>query len=285
MKRQILGILSVAWLISVQSNAQSSLKTPAPSPLQTVTQAFGLGEIKIEYSRPSVKGRVIFGDLVPYGKIWRTGANQSTKITLGDDIKVNNTPVAAGTYALYTIPGQSEWDVMLYKDLTLGGGVADYKTENELMRFKVKSESTMDKMETFLININNITPVSCTIDLCWDKTKVSIPVSTEIDSKIMSQIDKEMSADKRPYYTAANYYYENNKDMNKALEWANKAIDMNPNAFWITHLKAKILVKLKDYPNAIKTAEASRAKALEEKEDGFVKQNDQLIADVKKLMK
>lgn len=265
--------------------APAQIKTPAPSPTQTVTQAFGLGEIKIEYSRPSVKGRVIFGDLVPYGKVWRTGANQSTKITFSDSIKVNNTPVAPGTYALYTMPGQSEWDIMLYKDLTLGGDVAEYKAEKELMRFKAKSTTMNDKVETFSIQVNNVTFTSCSIDLVWDKTKVSIPVSTDIDGRIEAQIKKELApGDRKPYYAAANYYYENNKDLNKALEWANTAAENNPDAYWMTHLKAKIQMKMKDYPGAIKSAEMSMAKAQADKNDDFVKLNEKLLADAKKNM-
>lgn len=279
MKKITLAAIALTMLASV-SNAQ--LKVPQPSPTQTVTQAFGIGEIKIEYSRPSVKGRVIFGDLVPYGKVWRTGANQATKITVGDDIKINGNVLAAGTYALYTMPNAAEWDVMFYKDLTLGGNVADYKAENEVLRVKVKPTAMMDKMENFTINVNNITATACTIDLLWDKTKVSIPVSTEIDTKVMANIEKEMN-DKRPYHQAATYYYDNNKDMTKALEWENKAAEANPKAYWVFHQKAKIQVKLKDYAGAIKSAETSLALATEDKDGAYIKMNETLIADIKKM--
>lgn len=268
---------------SVMGAHAQSIKTPAPSPTQTVTQAFGLGEIKIEYSRPSVKGRVIFGDLVPYGKVWRTGANQATKITFSDTVKVNNTSVAPGTYALYTMPGQAEWDIMLYKDLTLGGDVAEYKAEKELMRFKAKSSAMSDKTETFSILVNNVTFTSCSIDLVWDKTKVSIPVTADIDTRIEAQIKKELApGDRKPYYAAANYYFENNKDLPKALEWANLGAENNPDAYWMTHLVAKIKMKMKDYPGAIKSAEMSMAKAQADKNADFVALNEKLIAEAKK---
>lgn len=267
---------------SVNTNAQS-IKVPAASPMQTITQAFGLGEIKIEYSRPGIKNRVIFGDLVPYGKIWRTGANQATKISFTEDVKINGSPVSAGTYALYTVPEKSEWDILLYKDLELGGNVSEYKPEKELMRFKVKTASLNEKKETFTIGISDVTPASCNIDLMWDKTKVSFPVSAEVDSRVMKQIEKELApGDRRPYYAAANYYYETDKDLNQALEWASKASESNPDAFWMHHLKAKIQVKLKDYPGAIKSAEASIAAAQKQKNDEFVKLNEKLIADAKK---
>lgn len=279
MKKITLAAIALTMLASV-SNAQ--LKVPQPSPTQTVTQAFGIGEIKIEYSRPAVKGRVIFGDLVPYGKVWRTGANQSTKITVGDDIKINGSALAAGTYAMYTMPNAAEWDVMFYKDLTLGGNVADYKAENEVLRVKVKPTAMMDKMENFTININNIMPTSCTIDLLWDKTKVSIPVTMEIDTKVMANIEKEM-ADKRPYHQAATYYYDNNKDMTKALEWENKAAEANPKAYWVFHQKAKIQMRLNDKAGAMKSAETSLALATEDEDGAYIKMNESLIADIKKM--
>ena len=279
MKKITLAAIGLTMLASV-SNAQ--LKVPQPSPTQTVTQAFGLGEIKIEYSRPAVKGRVTFGDLVPYDKIWRTGANQATKITVGDDIKINGSALAAGTYALYTMPNTAEWNVMFYKDLTLGGNVDDYKAENEVLRVKVKPAASMDKMENFTINVNNITATSCTIDLLWDKTRVSIPVTTEIDDKVMKTIEKEMG-DKRPYHQAATYYYDNNKDMAKALEWESKAAEANPKAYWIFHQKAKIQVKLKDYAGAMKSAQTSLALATEDKDGSYIKMNETLIADIKKM--
>ncbi|MBS1765551.1 MAG: DUF2911 domain-containing protein [Bacteroidetes bacterium] len=277
-----LATLILATGVALTSQAQ--LKTPQPSPFQSVTQAFGLGEIKIEYSRPSVKDRVIFGDLVPYNKIWRTGANASTKITIGDDVKIDGNSLPAGTYAIYTMPAQNEWQVMFYKDLTLGGNTDGYKKEDEVLNVKVKPVAMNDKMETFTINVNNVMPTSCTIDLMWDKTKVSVPVTTDIDAKIMKSIDKEMS-DNRPYYQAASYYYDNGKDLNKALEWVNKAAEKTPNAYWVLNTKAKIQYKLKDYAGAIKSAEASLVKAKESGDNSYIKQNEKLIADAKKMGK
>ena len=247
MKKTAAILLLIIVSIIIKTTAQPVLKTPAPSPLQTVTQAFGLGEVKIEYSRPGVKNRIIFGELVPFGKIWRTGANSSTKITIGDDIKIGGTPVAAGTYAIYTIPGQGEWDVMLYKDLKMGGDVGEYKAENELMRFKVKPVPMNDKMENLTIAFNDLANSTCNLDLMWEKTKVSIPLSTDIDGKITKNIDNIMNNDKRPYFTAASYYFDNGKDLTKALEWINKAVTNEPDAYYISHVKAKIQLKMNDH--------------------------------------
>jgi hypothetical protein len=275
-------VLAVSFSIS-STNAQT-LKTPAPSPLQTIKQNFGIGEVSLEYSRPSVKNRVIFGDVVPYGKMWRTGANASTKITIGEDTKIENTPVPAGTYAIYTIPGAETWEIMFYKDLTLGGDVASYKKENEVLRITEKVTQLPNKVETFTINFADITYSVCNVEMQWEKTRVAFTISTEVDAKIMKNIETVMAPnDRRPYYNAASYYYDNNKDMKQALEWVNKATELTPDAYWVWHLKAKIQLKLKDAKGAIETAEKSKALALKDKDDAYVKNNDKLIAEAKAM--
>ncbi len=209
--------LTLALIIFLGSNAiAQQLKVPAASPSQTVKQAFGISEITIEYSRPGVKGRVIFGDVVPFGKIWRTGANSTTKITFGDDVKIEGVDVKAGTYGFYTIPNADSWEIMLYKDLTLGGNVANYKTENEVIRVKVKPTVLANKVETFTIGLADVTFTSTNIELTWENTKVAVSVETEIDSKIMKSIENTIVLDTRPFYQAASYYYENNKDLKQA---------------------------------------------------------------------
>lgn len=279
-----ISLLLALILVAGTSQAQS-LKIPAASPKQTLEQDFALSTIKIEYSRPSVKGRTVFGDLVPYGKMWRTGANQSTKITFSDDVKIEGKDVKAGTYALYTIPNKDMWDVMLTKDLTLGGNVGDYKTDQEVVRFKVKPSTLAQSIETFTINVNDIRTNSAVIEMLWANTRVAFNVSTDIDDRIMKNIESVVIKDNRPYFQAANYYYENDKDLNKALEWVNKAADNNPDAYWVLHTKAKIQMKLKDYKGAIATAEQSKAKAAADQNDEYVKMNDKLIADAKSQSK
>lgn len=271
-------IMQIASILP--SNAQA-LKTPAPSPSQTIEQAFALSNIKIEYSRPSVKGRVVYGDLVPYGKVWRTGANQSTKITFGDDVKIEGVALKAGTYALYTIPNKDSWEILFYKDLTLGGNTAEYKATDEVIRVKGKVSATTMKFETFTINVGDMTATTASIDLLWDMTKVSFGVSTDIDEKVMKNIETALEKDSRPYFQAANYYYENNKDLTKALTWVNTATEQNPKAYWMMHLKAKIQMKMKDSKGAIESAEKSMAAAKEDSNADYVKLNEKLIADAK----
>jgi len=276
-----LALFLIVQIASILPSNAQALKTPAPSPLQTVDQAFALSNIKIEYSRPSVKGRVIFGDLVPYGKVWRTGANQSTKTTFGDDVKVEGVALKAGTYALYTIPNKDSWDILFYKDLTLGGNVAEYKATEEVARVKGKVSATGMKVETFTINVGDVTATTASVDLMWDMTKVSFGVSTDIDEKVMKNIETALASDTRPYFQAANYYYENNKDLSKALTWVNTASEQNPKAYWMVHLKAKIQMKMKDAKGAIESAEKSMALAKEDGNADYVKLNEKLIAEAK----
>lgn len=272
----VLAIICTAITLQAQS-----LKVPVTSPLQTLKQNFGLGDITIEYSRPSVRGRVIFGGLLPYGNMWRTGANASTKITFTDDVKVNGKDIKAGSYAIYTIPNKDSWEILFNTDLTLGGNVAAYKTETEVARFSVKSTSLTDHVETLTININNITATSATIEISWEKTKVVFPVTTEIDERVMKNIDAVMSTDARPYYQAASYYYDNGKDLNQALIWVTKATELNPNAFWMTMLKARIELKLKDGKSALASANKTIELAKAANNEDFQRMAEQLITEIK----
>jgi hypothetical protein len=262
-------------LLTLGAYAQG-VKTPAPSPTQTLKQDFALSSIEVNYSRPAAKGRVVFGDLVPYGKMWRTGANGATKITFGEDVKVGGVAVKAGSYALYTIPNQTEWEIILNKGVN-NGGLAGYKTEEDVARFKVKPMSLSMNIESFTILLGDLTANAANIQILWEKTAVSIPVEAEIDSKIMKQIDNAMNVDSRPYFQAASYYYDNNKDLYKALEWTNKAIETQPKAFWMVHLKAKIQAKLGDKEGAKATALKSIELAKEAKNDDYVSLNEKLI--------
>jgi hypothetical protein len=283
MKLKTILLTAAISFAGLNLNGQA-LKVPAPSPSQTIKQNFALSEITIDYCRPSAKGRVVFGDVVPFGSIWRTGANSSTKITFGEDVKMEGKNVSAGTYAVYTIPNKDSWEIMLYKDLTLGGDVSNYKIENEVARVKVVPSAMPLKTETFTMNFADITPTSVKLEMIWETTKVSVNLSSEIDEKVMKNIEAALSpADKRPYYSAASYYYDNNKDMKQALEWVTKATEINPKAYWVFHLKAKIQLKLKDIDGAIKTAEQSIVLAKEDKDDAYVKNNEKLIAEAKKM--
>ena len=265
--------------ISFSTNAQS-LPVPAPSPSQTIKQQFATSNLEISYSRPGVKGRKAFGDVVPFGKVWRTGANSATTIEFGEDVTIDKTKVAKGKYGLVTIPGEIEWQVIITKDLNVTGPTS-YKLENDVVRIPVKPVTLNDQVETFTIDVENIRPTTATIQLKWDRTLVAFDVIADIDEKITKAIEKELAADKRPFHQAATYYYDNNKDLKQALEWSTKAVENNPSAFWMSNLKAKIQFKLNDLNGALASAEQSLAKAKENSNDDYVKLNEKLIAEIK----
>jgi hypothetical protein len=263
-------------LFSVGASAQG-IKTPAPSPTQTLKQDFALSSIEITYSRPAAKGRKIFGDLVPFGKIWRTGANAATKVTFGEDVKVGGVPVKAGSYAIYSVPTANEWEIIINKGAN-NSGLTGYKTEDDVARFKVESMKLPMMIENFTIILGNLTASSADIQILWENTAVQIPVVADIDTKIMAQINSAMTVDSRPYFQAASYYFDNGKDINKALEWANKAVEAQPTAYWVMHLKAKVQAKAGDKAGAKATAMKSMEMAKQAKNDDYVVLNQKLIA-------
>ena len=278
MKKLFYAIIATA-LINFGTNAQA-VKTPAPSTTQTIKQDFALSSIEIIYSRPNMKGRTVFGDLAPFGKLWRTGANAATRITFGEDVKVGGVAVKAGTYVLYSIPNKDEWEVILNKGIN-NWGIDGYKADEDVAKFKVKPITLPMNIETFTMQIANVMPASADIQVMWEKTAIAIPVTADIDTKIAKSIESAMTVDNRPYFQAASYYFETGKDLSKALTWADKAIELNPKAFWIMHLKAKIQAKLGDKLAAIKTANESIASAKEAKNDDYVALNEKLIASMK----
>jgi hypothetical protein len=273
-------IAIVTLFFSAKISVAQSLPVPPPSPLQTLKQQFATSFIELSYSRPSVKGRKIFGDVVPFGKVWRTGANAATTIEFGEEVTIEQTKVPKGKYGLLTIPGEKEWQIIITKDLDVTSP-NDYKIENDVVRVPVQPTKLSEHVETFTIDIQNIKPTQADIQIKWDNTRASFTAIANIDEKIMKAIDKELAADKRPFHQAATYYFENNKDLNKALEWSTKAVENSPNAYWMSHLKAKILLKLKDYANALAAAELSLAKSREGKNEEYVKMNQKLIEEIK----
>ncbi len=278
--RKLLTLALAGCLFSGAAFAQQ-LKVPAPSPMQTIDQAFALSNIKVEYSRPSAKGRTIYGDVVPFGKVWRTGANGSTKITFGEDVTIEGKPLAAGTYSIYTIPAKDRWEIMFSKNLNLGGDVANYNTSDEALRVTVIPARLTDRVETFTINIGDMTSNSARLDIMWENTRASVAVKADIDAKIMANISKTMEMDSRPYFQAAGYYYDNGKDLGQALTWVNKAIDQNPKAFWMQHLKAKIQLKQGDKAGAIATAQKSIELARAAQNADYVTMNEKIISQAK----
>lgn len=257
-----------------------ALKTPQPSTTQTIKQDFGLGTIEISYSRPGAKGRKIFGDLVPFGKVWRTGANSATTISFSDDVTIGGTKIPAGKYGLLSIPGETEWTIIISKQLDVTSPAA-YKQESDVVRVAVKPINLPFTTETFTITIAGVKDYACELQLSWDKTLVSVPVSTEVDSKVMKQIENTFIKDNRPYFSAAVYYLENGKDLNQAVTWFDKAIEQNPKAFWVYYQKARALAKLGKKAEALATSQKSVELAKEAKNDDYVALNEKLQKELK----
>lgn len=254
---------------------------PAPSPTSTLKQRVGLTDIEIVYSRPGVKGRTIFGGLVPYGEVWRTGANQSTKVTFSTPVKINGTEVPAGTYALYTIPQADEWTVIFYKNTALAS-TADYDPKDDVTRVKVKPAKLSQAVESFTIDMNDIRDESATLNLTWDKTRVSVRLEVELKSRLVPQIEAVMAATEgtKPYYQAAMFYYDHGLDLEKARKWIDAAV-AEREAHFTVHLKAKILAKLGDKAGAIAAAKQSTELAIKAKDNSYVKLNKDLISSLR----
>jgi hypothetical protein len=257
----------------------SQISTPAPSPVGKLEQKAGLGTITVEYSRPSKKDRIVFGDLVPYGKIWRTGANASTKITFSDDVEFQGVRVAKGTYALFTIPGENQWEVILYSDLSTWGVPDNYDVTKEVAHVKVTPELIPYTVESFLIDVNDLRNDGASINLIWETTMVTVKLRFDTDNKVMKNIEKVMAGPTSDdYYLAARYYFDSNKDLNQALTWVQKANQMDAK-FWKLRVEALILAKLGRKPEAIAAAEKSKALAIEAKNDEYVKMNEMSIKE------
>ena len=272
-------------LIASASFATAQIKTPAPSPLSKVMQHVGLTEVTVEYSRPLAKGRKLFVDVESFGSIWRTGANAATTITFSDDVKVEGKEVPAGTYAIYSIPDQNEWTVMLYKDTKLGGRVNKYDEGQELTRFKVKTQKSPMHFEAFTFHFDNMKYNSATLAMAWGTYYIPFTIEAMVDERVKKNIDAVLGGPSaRDYYVAASYYLSTGKDLKQAHEWAAKANEMSPK-FWQMRTEALILGKMGKYQDAIAKAKESTAMAEKEGNKGYPKMNAQSISEWTTAMK
>ncbi len=281
--KKILLIGAMAFIFFV---SEAQIQTPSASPAGSVSSTIGLTDVKIDYFRPRLKGRKIFGEkdvMYPHGTIWRTGANSGTKISFSTDVKVENINVPKGEYLILTWPGAGEWTVSLYKDVSLGGNTAGYNASNDAAKFKVKTKKLADKVETFTISIDDIAAdnKSGKVTLAWENTAVPITVSVDYDEQVMKSIEANTKVNPGNYFQAATYYLENGKDLNKALQWVNIALESNPTAFWMLHQKAKIQKALGDKKGAIETATASLNSAKKAENRDYQNMNQELINSMK----
>ena len=276
-------LLIVSTVISCLflNNVLAQVKFPAASPTQTIKQDFGMGNIELTYSRPSAKGRKVFGDIVPMDKLWRTGANAATKITFDNPVEIGGKKIDTGSYILYTIPGEDNWEVILNKGLK-NWGVDGYKESEDVVRFKVPAIKSTTNIETFTMQFANVKAESCDLQVMWEKRAIAILITTSIKDNIRAQLDAAMLTDKKPYWQAAQFYNDFDKNLPKALDNINKATQENPKAFYMFLYKARIQKEMGNIAAALETSKISLALSKEAKNDDYVRMNEQLQKDLKK---
>lgn len=262
------AILAIGF--STLSNAQLA---PQPSPSGKLEQTVGLTDLTIQYSRPSKKGRVIFGDVVPFGEVWRTGANQNTTFTNSDPVIFGKDTLKPGTYALFTKPTKESWDLFFYTSTDNWGTPDNWDDKKVALKVSAKPTALKEVVETFTISIDGLESVNGgTLALKWDQTAVAFPFTVPTDAKVMANIKTTMRGPSaNDYIEAANYYLDHKKDLKQALEWATKASDMNPEAFWIFRTKSLIQAELGDKKGAIESAKKGLALSEKTKYDNYTK--------------
>ena len=265
-------LLFCAALLSF--SLQGQVSTPAPSPFAKVKQTVGLTEVVLEYSRPSMKGRTIFGDLVPYDKVWRTGANARTKITFGDDVTIDGQEVKAGSYSIFTKPGATSWEVIFY------GDGKEFGTPQEFDESMVAAKTTAEvysmpmDVQTFTMTFDDLNNKGATLGILWEKSYVGVPFTVPTDTKAVKSIETVMGGPSgNDYFAAASYYFQEGKDLNKAKEWIDKAVSMNDKAFWVMRQQSLIYAKMGDKKGAIEAAKKSLEVAEEAGNADYVKMN------------
>jgi hypothetical protein len=287
MLHSLVVAMSGLALVSGLHAQTPNINFPAASPACTLKQRVGLTDIEIVYSRPGVKDRIIFGGIVPYGQVWRTGANQATKITFSTPVKLEGHEIPAGTYALFTIPGENEWTIIISTNAAQFGAF-QYNEKDDFVRFKVTPATLADtRVETFVIEFNRIGDESAVLELVWEKTVVPIHMEVEVTSKLVSQIEAAMAAPGKKsdafYFQAATFYFNHDLDLKKALAWLDTGLADNPRiTYEMLHLKAQILAKQGDKAGAIAAAGQSSELAIKAEGPGssFVKMNQDLISSL-----
>ena len=277
MKKLVLFVFAVTLLFSVDAQ----IETPQPSPFTKIEQKVGLTDVTLEYSRPSMKGRKIFGDLVPYGKMWRTGANKNTMVTFSDDVVVDGTTLKAGSYAIFVIPGESSWDVIFYSDIQNWGTPREWDDSKVAAKTTVNTYEMPMAVETWTISIDDLKSNSAQIGFIWENTYVGVKVKVPTDAKVSASIEKTMAGPGAgDYYSAAVYNLTEGKDLDKAQIWMDKAMSMIENpGFWQLRQQSLLYAKLGDKKKAIETAKKSLAGAEAAGNADYVKMNKESLKE------
>ena len=276
-------VLFLALLLTSFSSLAQQIQMPQASPSSKIIQKVGLTDVTVDFSRPSTKGRKIFGELVPFGQVWRTGANGATVLTFSTEVSISGTKVPAGSYALYSIPGKSTWTMILSKNTKLWGAIG-YEAKDDLLRFTATPAKTSRMYDSFEIGFSNLTDASADLSIKWEQTRVEFTIQTEVDPIVMTDIKKQVidakSTNPALLYQAANYYFTNNKDQNQAYTWIKQSTESDPK-YWTLHLQAKIELSLGKKTAALESATRSKKLAEEGKNQDYVGLNDRLIKSIK----
>ena len=276
--------LALAASLFAQAPQAPKIDFPAASPSATLKQRVGLTDIEINYSRPGLKGRVVVGNIDPFGKVWLTGANNATRISFSTPVKLQGSSLDAGTYELFTIPGKDEWTVILQK-AGKQWGAYQYKQENDALRVTAKPVVLANPVETFTIDLNDIRDESATLNLIWADWRVPVKLEVDVVSIVVPQIEAVMASDsaKKPYAQAAMFYRDHDLDLKKALVWIDAAIAAQPDAYYYVYHKAKLLAKMGDKAGALAAAQQSIAMAAKDTgpvKDEYTRLNEALIASL-----
>ena len=263
---------------------EAQVKTPQASPESTVEQIVGLTKVEVNYHRPSIKGRVVFGELVPFGKVWRTGANENTIISFSEDVLIDGKTLSKGKYSLYTLPKADNWEVIFYKTIDNWGTPDTFDEANVALRANVKPMVTDRRLETFTISFGNVDLDSATLELAWEKTYVNLKFEVPTKKAVTANIEKVLAGPTAgDFFSAGQYYFQSNSDLNKSLELVNKGIAMTKPGddvpFWYLRQKSLIQAKLNDKKGAIDSAKLSLAGATKAKNADYIKMNNDSIAE------
>ncbi len=276
-------LTSIALILGLTVSAGAQLQTPKASPVAKMEQRVGLTDIKIEYSRPGKNNRVVFGDVVPFNEVWRTGANENTKITTSDALIFGKDTLKAGTYAIFTKPTTDSWELIFYADVTNWGTPEKWDETKVVLRTKAAVTALPNVVETFTISLDNLENESASLNFSWDKTTVSYPFTLLTAQRTLANIKKVMAGPSAAdFYGAATYYYTNKLDLKQALEWVNKAIEVNPTAFYMYRTKANIQKDLGDKKAAKETAKAGLVIAEKANNKGYIQLLTALIEELNK---
>jgi len=275
---------NVSSSVEVEKKPITKLKitTPQPSPKATVEQRVGLTDVSVEYSRPGVKGRAIFGDLVPFGKTWRTGANSNTKVTFSSDVSIDGQTLNAGSYGLYTVPNENSWEVMFYYESDNSGVPRDWDDTKVVAKTSVEVFSMPMNVETFTITFDDVSGTSATLGILWEKTYVGIKFEVPTDKLVSETIAAVMAASPEvgDYYNAAIYYRQQDLDIKKANEWMEKAMSLTEKpAFWQLRQQSLIYAKMGETEKAIAVAEKSLELSKAAGNEAYIKMNTQSLAE------